>query len=136
MAGLNDVDIKLDVDWQLTPATNGDVLLTSGIECILQNIQCEALSQEGELFYDEKWGWSLLDFVQSQNEELTIIEIKQRVKTKLSRRNEIDIESLEVLVSLDKDKLLIGVSFKFNNSSEKYELNFSLDRIKVEVVSV
>ncbi|WP_032122048.1 hypothetical protein [Clostridium amazonitimonense] len=136
MAGLNDVDIKLDMDWQLTPAANGDALLTSGIECVLQDIQCEALSQEGELFYDEEWGWSLLDFVQAQDEELTRVEMRQRIETKLSRRPEIDVESIEVSINFQSDKLLISVAFKFADSPEKYELNFTLDRVKVEVVSV
>lgn len=136
MAGLNDVDIKLDMDWQLTPAANGDALLTSGIECVLQDIQCEALSQEGELFYDEEWGWSLLDFVQAQDEELTRVEMRQRIETKLSRRPEIDVESIEVSINFQSDKLLISVAFKFADSSEKYELNFTLDRVKIEVVSV
>jgi len=136
MAGLNDVDIKLDMDWQLTPAANGDAILTSGIECVLQDIQCEALSQEGELFYDEEWGWSLLDFVQAQDEELTRVEIRQRIETKLSRRPEIDVESIEVSINFQSDKLLISVAFKFADSPEKYELNFTLDRVKVEVVSV
>lgn len=136
MAGLNDVDIKLDMDWQLAPAANGDALLTSGIECVLQDIQCEALSQEGELFYDEEWGWSLLDFVQAQDEELTRVEMRQRIETKLSRRPEIDVESIEVSINFQSDKLLISVAFKFADSPEKYELNFTLDRVKVEVVSV
>lgn len=136
MAALNDVDIKLDEDWQLTPAANGDALLTSGIEGILQSIKCEALSQEGELFYDEEWGWSLLDFVQVQDEELTRIEIKQRIETKLSRRAEVDVESIEVYIDFRDDMLTLDIVFKFINNSDRYRINLALDRVRVEVVSV
>lgn len=136
MPELNDVDIKLDADWQLTPAANGDALLTTGVECTLQDIQCEALSQEGELFFDEEWGWSLLDFVQSIDDELTRIEIQQRIESKLAKRNEIDVESIEVFIDFMDDRLLIRVKFKLIDTSEQYELSLAIDRVRVEVVSI
>lgn len=136
MAGIQDIDIKLDNEWQLTAAANGDSLLTSGIESIIQDIKTEALTHEGDVFYDEEYGWSLLDFVQAQDDDLTRIEIKQRVQTKLSRRSEIDIETIDVKVDFNNDKLPIEVSFSFIFGPEKYVIKLELDRVKVEVVAV
>lgn len=136
MAGLYDTDIKLDENWQLTPAANGDAPVVSGKDCIFQDIQLEALTQEGELFYDETWGWSLLDFLQSQDDELTRIEIEQRVKAKLGKRPEVDVESIDVNVEFSGDTITARTTFSFIDDSKVYELTVGLDRVKVEVVIV
>lgn len=41
MTGLNDTDIRLNSEWQLTQATDGDAPLCSGLECLYQNIVLE-----------------------------------------------------------------------------------------------
>lgn len=134
MAGLYDTDIKLDKDWQLTPSANGDAPLLSNADCIIQDIKLEALSQEGELFYDNDWGWSLLDFMQVQDDDLTRLEIEQRIRTKLSRREEIDNGTITITLEFDGDMISSIVSFKFINDSTQYNLDVALDRVKVEVV--
>ncbi|MFW5435203.1 DUF2634 domain-containing protein [Paenibacillus apiarius] len=133
MAGLHDTDIRLDHNWQLVTAANGDTLLVSGLDCAFQDIQLEALTQEGELFHDESWGWSLLDFVQSQDDELTRVEIEQRVKTKLEQRPEIDAETIDTFTIFQGDTITIQVSFAFQSDDRLYQLNVDLDRVRVEV---
>lgn len=136
MAGLFDTDIKLDENWQLTAAANGDAPITSNTDCLIQDIRLEAMSQEGELFYDEDWGWSLLDFLQLQDDDLTKLEIDQRIKTKLSRREEIDSETIATQLTFEDDKVSIKVAFKFINDSTQYNLDIALDRVNVEVVMI
>lgn len=136
MAGLFDTDIKLDENWQLTAAANGDAPITSNTDCLIQDIRLEAMSQEGELFYDEDWGWSLLDFLQMQDDDLTKLEIDQRIKTKLSRREEIDSETIATQLTFEDDKVSIKVAFKFINDSTQYNLDIALDRVNVEVVMI
>ena len=80
MTGLNDTDIRLNSEWQLTQATDGDAPLCSGLECLYQNIVLEALTQPGDVFYDAEFGWGLYDFIQSEDTELTRLEITQRVR--------------------------------------------------------
>ena len=63
MTGLNDTDIRLNSEWQLTQATDGDAPLCSGLECLYQNIVLEALTQPGDVFYDAEFGWGLYDFI-------------------------------------------------------------------------
>ncbi|BFH15170.1 hypothetical protein J6TS7_50100 [Paenibacillus dendritiformis] len=134
MVGLLDTDIRLDRNWQLVAAANGDTLLVSGLDCVFQDIRLEAMTQEGELFYDESWGWSLLDFVQSQDDELTRIEIEQRVKTKLEQRPEIDAETIETFMDFQGDTITVHVSFSFQNTDRLYQLDIDIDRVKVEVI--
>ncbi|MEF2965676.1 DUF2634 domain-containing protein [Paenibacillus sp. M1] len=133
MAGLNDTDILLNEDWQLAPAANGDALVVFGPDCFFQDIRLEAMTQEGELFYDETWGWSLLDFIQSTDDELTRLEIAQRVQLKLSRREEINSETIAANVQFADDKIGVQVSFKFQGDDLQYQLDIELDRVKVEV---
>ncbi|MBY0054536.1 DUF2634 domain-containing protein [Brevibacillus agri] len=133
MAGLTDTDIRLDDNWQITAAAGGDALLVSGLECFLQDIRIEALTQEGEVFYDETWGWSLLDFMQSQDDELLRLEIEQRVRTKLARREEIDPESIQTTIEFLEDVVAIRSSFRFVDSDQTVQLDVELDRVKVEV---
>lgn len=136
MAGLYDTDIKLDENWQLTAAANGDAPITSNADCIIQDIRLEAMSQEGELFYDNGWGWSLLDFLQMQDDDLTKLEIEQRIKMKLSKRDEIDSETIATQLTFETDKVSIKVAFKFINNSTQYNLDILLDRVNVEVVTI
>lgn len=90
MAGLNDTDIRLNDEWQLTQASTGDAPVCSGLDCFLQDIRLEAITQPGELFYNSEWGWGLLEFLQAEDDDLTRLEISERVKDKLRRRKEID----------------------------------------------
>lgn len=133
MAAISDTDIRLNDDWQITAAAGGDALLISGTDCFIQDIRLEAMSQAGELWYDEDWGWSLLDFVQSQDDDLTRIEIAQRVKDKLAARTEIDAETIEPTISFNEDAISVSVLFGLVNGQTE-TLALSIDRIKVEVV--
>lgn len=135
MAVLTDADIRLNDVWQLTQATNGDAPIVSGLDCVYQDIRLEALSQEGELFYDSAWGWSLLDFVQSEDDELLRLEIQSRIKEKLSRRSEIDVESISTVVDFSDDTLNVHVTFQFVDESQSRSLDVVVDRVSVEVIS-
>ena len=71
ITGANDVDIMLDEDGQPVSDGNGDTALVSDDECWLQDIKNEAMTEEGELFYEDEegdasYGWSLLDFMQGE----------------------------------------------------------------------
>lgn len=127
------VDIKLNDMWCLTKATNGDAPTVIDIDCFLQDVKLEALTQEGELFYDESYGWSLMDFMQCENDELTIIEIKNRVREKLSKRELITSESIRSEITFTDDLLCISASFKIIGNNRYFSMEIAVERIKVEV---
>lgn len=135
MTGLNDTDILLTEDWSLTQATDGDAPLCSGLECLYQNIALEAVTQKGDLFYDLDFGWSLYDFIQSEDDELTRLEIVQRARLGLQKREIILPESIEISVDYCDDAFRLHCSFKFMEESTARQLNIVIDAVSVEVIS-
>ena len=127
------VDIKLDDDWQLTPAATGDAPITDDESGFLQTLQIEALTQEGELFYDEDFGWSLLDFIHQQDNELTRIEISSRIRRKLTVHEEIVPDSVGISQEWTDDLLNIYSKFQLISGTQQ-SLTLSLNRVQVEVV--
>ena len=126
------VDIKLDDDWQLTPAATGDAPVTDDESGFLQTLQIEALTQEGELFYDEDFGWSLLDFIHQPDNELTKIEISSRIRRKLTAHEEIIPDSVEISQKWTSDLLNIYIKFQLISGTQQ-SLTLSLNRVQVEV---
>lgn len=136
MAGLNDIDIRLDSSWQLTQAATGDAPLVSDFDCIMQDIRLEAMTQEGELFYDPEWGWSLLDFIQSEDDELTLIEIAERIREKLESREIVDPDTISTEIIFEADTLKILTTFSFIGNQDTYSVNVAVDRVNVEVIEI
>lgn len=118
MTGLNDTDIRLSDEWQLTQAADGDAPLCSGLECLYQNIILEALTQPGDLFYDETFGWGLYDFIQSEDNDLTRLEIAQRARVGLQRREVILPESIQIDVGFEDDSFVLYCSFQFTEEED------------------
>lgn len=135
MTGLHDTDIRLSDEWQLTQATDGDAPLCSELECLYQNIILEALTQPGDLFYDPSFGWGLYDFIQSEDDELTRLEIAQRARVGLQKREVIVPESIEVNVDFEDDAFLLYCSFKFDEEETVRSLNVIISAVSVEVIA-
>lgn len=135
MTGLNDTDIRLDDNWQLTQATDGDAPVCSGLDCLYQNIVLEAVTQKGDLFYDLDFGWSLYDFIQSEDDELTRLEMRQRVKIGLEKRGVILPESITVQIICTDDTFRLCCRFQFAEEDETRELNVIISAVSVEVVA-
>ena len=105
-------------NWQLTQAADGDAPLCSELDCLYQNIVLEALTQPGDLFYDAEWGCGLYGFIQSEFDELTRLEITQRVRSKLGLREVILPESIAVTLDLQNGNLIVRTSFQFTEENE------------------
>lgn len=136
MTGLSDTDIRLNNDWQLTQAADGDAPICSGLECLYQNIALEALTQPGDVFYDSDFGWGLYDFIQAEDSELTRLEITERIKMKLKKRKVILPESIEIRIEYHGDSFLLYCRFKFNGENEPRNLNVIIGAVAVEVNAV
>lgn len=134
MTGLHDTDIRLDDNWQLTRAADGDAPLCSGLDCLYQNIILEALTQPGDLFYDPEFGWGLYDFIQSEDGELTRLELTQRAKTKLQKREVILPESIRTSVDFLDDVFHLSCTFRFAGEQEPRQLNVVVGAVSVEVI--
>lgn len=127
------VDIKLDDNLRLTQAANGDAPVIVDIECLLQDIKLEAVTQEGDLFYAPDYGWSLLDFMQCEDTDLNRLEISERIRKGLSSYEKVDTAMVQVDVDLKENMLQIHIRFALLGNDNAYELELVLDRIKVVV---
>ena len=133
MTGLSDTDIRLNDAWQLTRAADGDAPLCSGLDCLYQNIALEAVTQPGDVFYDLEFGWGLSDFIQSEDSELTRLEMTERVKAKLKKREAIRPDSIQVTVALEHDRYLLDCRFSFQEEESPRKLNVIIGAVGVEV---
>ena len=112
MTGLNDTDIRLTDAWELTRAADGDAPLCSGLDCLYQNI------------------------IQSEDGDLVRLEIAQRARLGLQRREVIVPESIEVEVSFSDDVFRLWCSFRFTDEESPRELNVVVSAVDVEVITV
>ena len=64
----------------LQGAADGDAPVAEGLEEFLQEIRLESMTQEGDLFYDPEYGWSLLDFIQRDDSEADKVGNQDRIR--------------------------------------------------------
>ena len=136
MTGLSDTDIRLSDQWQLTQAADGGAPLCTGLECLYQAILLEALTQPGDLFYDASFGWGLYDFLQSEDSELTRLEIAQRARAGLRKWEAVAQESVTVDVAFAGDAFHLRCTFRFAEETEPRQLNVVTSAVNVEVETV
>ena len=133
MTGLKDTDVRLSDEWRLTQAADGDAPLCSDLDCLYQNIILEALTQPGDLFYDLIFGWGLYDFIQSEDDDLTRLEIAQRARVGLQKREVILPESIEVNVDFEDDAFVLYCNFQFIEEETARALTVIISAVSVEV---
>lgn len=124
-------DIKFDFNNSII-IKNNDVIKIEDNEQILQNIKIEMLTNEGDVFYDLEFGYSLYDFLHREINEMLIHEIRHRIITKLSRRDYVDSSSINIGTIQKVDKLIFNISFYINEYF--FQITLLLDRVKVEVI--
>lgn len=134
---ITETDLMMDDQGQPVISAAGESQMVSGIDCFLQDVRNEAVATEGECFWDADYGWSMLDFLHQEQDELLQIRISNRVKQKLSRRSEINQQSISVAVTfLNNDVTEVKVAFKIKNSDVSYEIDLNVDGVETEVVLV
>lgn len=135
MTGLHDTDIRLDDRWQLTQAADGDVPLCSDLDCLYQSIALEAVTQPGDLFYAADYGWGLYDFLQSEDDELTRLELVQRAQTGLAKRESILPDTIRINVDHKDDAFRLHCVWQFTNETDARQLTVVIDAVSVEVIA-
>lgn len=81
----------------------------------------------------ESYGWSLLDFMQGEYDDFMQMEIQQRIRSKLSKREYIDAGSIQTVVKFDGHVYRIRVSFRRNDSNRSYNIDIESDGVEVIV---
>lgn len=137
IVGEESVDIAIDENGQPAVAVNGDFATVSGDGCWMQDIRCEAHSEEGELFYeeatgDEAYGYSLSDFAQAENDEFTMTELRQRVSGKLEKRTYLDTAQLVQEVSFENGIYKDKISVAKTAAGDTYSIELTAEDVEVE----
>lgn len=127
-------DIGIGAGFQLTPHSSGDAMIVDGLACLLQDIRLEAVTQEGDLFYDPEYGWSLQEFCHCVADELTLLAIGQRVSAKLARRQELDVSRITASAITQDDSILVQAAFALRGSSKTYTMDLAIGRVQIEVI--
>ena len=130
-------DIRLQIGGNVLADSKYDFESVQEDDAILQDIINEAMTYEGDLFYDAEYGWSLYDFLhQNFGVENTMLEteLKHRIMTKLQRREYVESESIQIETDFENDVCTCLVRFKFVGEDKENRLLLSLDRLKIEVV--
>lgn len=138
IAGEHDADIRMDESGQPILDQRGDAGIVSEDNCWLQDLKNEALTEEGELFYEDeegrdRYGWGLLDFFQAEMDDFTLLEIEQRIRSKMTKRGYIDAASIKVKVDFDGHLYHVRISFRKNDSSQEYNMGIRSDGVEVVV---
>ena len=136
LTGLESTDIKLDANGQPVAAQDSEFKTVSGISCWMQDIRNETLTQEGELFYEDDvdtdaYGFSMADFIQVEYDDFTEMEIRQRIKEKLQKREDVDEGTIRTEVVFDGKNYHGQVMFKINDLNEEYNLDIDTDKAEV-----
>lgn len=146
MIGTEDSDIMLDPQGQPVAFGGVDIETVQDDECWKQDLRNEALTEEGELFYEDEeedgaYGFGLLEFLQQECEEedgedgFLVTEIRQRISAKLSKREYIDSSSIQTEVSFTENSIKINTSFRRVDDEILYTMDVNMDDAgKVEVV--
>lgn len=127
-------DIALDVWYQLQSSANGDFLLLQ--DARMQDICMEAISPQGDLFYYPGYGWGLIEFAQRPLNALLELEIAQRVRGKLSERENVSTSSVHVSAESSKDGLHITIAFRFLGETELQQLGLLVTPLEIEVIQL
>ena len=128
-------DIALDENWQPAVRSNGDFATVSDLDCLMQEIRLEALTTQGELFFDPEFGWSLPDFLHLRIDDLTLLEIEQRVYARLAARDKIETSSIAVKAQAG-DTVLISAVWRWIGDSKTTRLQVSVGRVDIEVIAI
>ncbi len=127
------IDILVDNNGEIAIAANKNAMLVFDNDQLLQDIKLEAKTSEGDCFYDKEYGWSLLDFLHREIDDLMILEVQQRIKEKLKKHTEIDQQSINIGITENLDMIIFKIRFKLSNDDE-LSLEVNLDRVKAEVI--
>ena len=127
------VDIALDENGQPKTDAAGNILTASGTDLIQQDVWCEALTEEGELPYEDEedrwaYGFGLREFLNGDLESLQD-EVIVRVREKLTKRDYVDADSIEAELTEDKvaGRWILHVRYRLDGSEEEIEEELELD---------
>lgn len=129
-------DILLDKNGQPVIDSNGDFTIVSGNDCWKQDLRLETETEQGELFYEtadgaDAYGFGMSDFSNAEYDDLTVMEIEQRVRDKLSKRTYIDSRTIKQNVTYENGQYVNQATFSIQDSRAEYNIELSSEKVEV-----
>lgn len=81
---------------------------------------------------DEAYGFGFLDFAHGEDDELTRMEIGQRVRDKLAKREYLDQRKTMQNISFENGVFIDQISVAKQDSKEEYNIELSTNEVEVE----
>lgn len=132
---INETDLMMNLSGQPVSLASGAESIAEGIDSFLQDVRNEAITAEGECFFDLQYGWSLLDFMHRDFNELEELKIKNRIREKLKSRDEINPRSIQISINQGQDDdIRIHLEFKVKNRDVAYQMDLRIDGTEVRLL--
>ncbi len=138
LAGIDDVDIRLDKYGQLMPDSNGECMLCGGMRCWMQDIWLEMLTDEGELIWEDQegmqaYGYSLTDYLNAEQDEDFKDEISAQIIGKMTKREYIDDGSISLTMEASTDSMWVAhVQFR-ESDGQNVNIDIHSDGKEIDV---
>lgn len=128
-------DIIFDKDFEVLPA--GDVSLTEGTGCLVQDIIHRLLTPKGDLFYNPDYGLDIYQYINDEENFLNRIGLIKEVKNTVQKDPRVKFGTVKVdIVGWDLNQLEFKVSFTPVNEKNPVNLliNYDQNNSSAEVV--
>lgn len=138
LTGEDNTDIMLDESGQPVADEVGQFRTVTGDDCWKQDIILEAYTEEGELFYEDetgvnRYGFGLTDYLHAEHNSFLEAEIKQRVKSKIDKRDFLDSRKTQQHLQFYDDKFTDSVTVSKNSKSDEYNMEFLAEDVRVVI---
>ncbi|MGL6081497.1 MAG: hypothetical protein ACRC4N_03200 [Gammaproteobacteria bacterium] len=98
-----------------TPLYEVDFELIYDEETLIQDIREQLYTNVGALFYDTHYGTGILRYIQSFQDELTLLKLKQQIQVSLKQDPRINKDSIRIQITPDTQQLTIYIDFQTKN---------------------
>lgn len=127
------IDILLNEN-RIGKSAGGDFMIAEPKESFMQDLRLELQTNAGELFYDENYGYTLVEFLHREEDAFLKLEIKKRIQEKLAKREEVDKSSIQVAVKIEEERLKVKIIFQ-TVEGQNEELDVVVSGLGVEVIT-
>ena len=116
-------DFKLNYQLQAVSAANGELVVSTGIETVLQDLQLRLCSLKGSLFYDLEFGSDFINYVKDENTFSTRIRMCAEVERVFNTDPRVKTGSAKcVVLAWDDQGVTLRVTFKLIGKTHVFNL--------------
>ncbi|MCP4162603.1 MAG: GPW/gp25 family protein [Deltaproteobacteria bacterium] len=128
-------DVKLDSNFQVVSAANGEVVLTEGSETGVQDIRLRFKTPKGSLFYDPDYGSELFKYYYAENTKGNRLGIVSEIRSCLNADPMVKHNSVKAAVkSWDEKGVVVDFSWVFIGEDSEHNKVLSINSENMDMV--